>query len=94
MNIVLSPDVEAYINEKVAAGVYPSVSEAIRDGVRLMKERDALDAIRLQALRAQIAIGTAQIESGDVVEYTKAEEFLQAIQTGGRQLLAIGNHLA
>lgn len=88
MNVSLSSDVEAYINEQIAAGVYPSANEAIREGVRLMKEQDALNQIRLEALRAKIAIGTAQIESGDVIEYKNAEEFLQAIQTGGRQLLA------
>ena len=88
MDVSLSSDVEAYINEQIAAGVYPSANEAIREGVRLMKEQDALNQIRLEALRAQIAVGTAQIESGDVIEHKNAEEFLQAIQIGGRQLLA------
>ncbi len=88
MNVSLSPDAEASINEQIAEGVYPSANEAIREGVRLMKEQDALNQIRLEALRAQIAIGTAQIESGDGDFFASGTEMAEKIKAKGRELMA------
>jgi len=88
MTVSLPPDVEEYLEEKTAAGFYPSISEAIRDGVRLMKERDALDNIRLESLRAELAKGVADFECGDYVEYENADDFLRKIEEGGRKILA------
>jgi antitoxin ParD1/3/4 len=41
--------------------MYTSASEVIREGLRLLKEQDALKAIRLDQLRQEIQLG---IDSG------------------------------
>lgn len=40
MNITLGAEFEKRINEKVASGLYTSASEVIRDGLRLLFEKD------------------------------------------------------
>lgn len=62
MNISLTPELEKYINEKVATGLYHSASEVIREGLRLLKDQDALREIRLNELRQRIHAG---INSGE-----------------------------
>ena len=62
MNISLTPELERYINEKVASGLYHSASEVIREGLRLLKDQDTLREIRLSQLQQQIQAG---INSGE-----------------------------
>lgn len=62
MNISLTPELEKYINEKVESGLYHSASEVIREGLRLLKDHDALREIRLDELRQRIQVG---INSGE-----------------------------
>ena len=57
MNISLTKEFEHYVTQKVESGMYHSASEVIRDGLRLMKERDELHQSKLAELRKEIAIG-------------------------------------
>ncbi len=76
MTVSLTPEVETYINEKIAAGLFPSASEVIRASIRLMQEQDELNRIRLDALRAEIAKGEASFERGDYTEFHSKEEII------------------
>jgi len=62
VNVSLTSELEKYVNEKVASGLYHSASEVIREGLRLLKDQDALRAIRLNELRQQMQAG---IDSGE-----------------------------
>ena len=62
MNVSLTSELEKYVSEKVASGLYHSASEVVREGLRLLKDQDALRAMRLNDLRQQIQQG---IDSGD-----------------------------
>ena len=42
MNVSLTSELEQYVREKVNSGMYYSASEVIREGLRLLKERDQL----------------------------------------------------
>ncbi len=62
MNVSLTPELEKWVQSKVESGMYTSASEVIREGLRLLKEQDALKAIRLAELRREIQQG---IDSGE-----------------------------
>lgn len=64
MNISLTSELEQMVQEKVASGMYSSASEVIREGLRLLKERDMLQAMKLQELRTAIRKG---IDSGEPI---------------------------
>ena len=64
MNISLTPQLEDYIKQKVTKGMYHSVSEVVREALRLMKERDTLHAVKLEALRKDIHQGTESLKNG------------------------------
>ncbi len=52
---------ESFVRDLVASGRYASASEVMRDGLRLVEEREQIRAAKLQALRRDIAAG---LESG------------------------------
>lgn len=77
MNVSLTPELEQYVQEKVTSGLYYSASEVIREGLRLLRERDQFQQIRLQDLRQDIQTG---LDSGEAIPLD-----IQAIKTQARQ---------
>ncbi len=57
MNISLNPHFEELVKAKVESGLYNSVSEVMREALRLLEERDQLRELRLEELRREIQIG-------------------------------------
>ncbi len=68
----LGPKLESFVNRLVKSGRYNSKSEVLREGVRLVQEREA----RLRALDASIARGLADAEAGRVTRAAKVFERL------------------
>ena len=89
MNISLTKEFEQYVTQKVESGLYHSASEVIRDGLRLMKERDELHQGRLAELRREIAVGVDQADRGQVRPFT--EETTARVKARGRNRLASQN---
>lgn len=75
---------EAFAKKLVASGRYASVSEVLRDGLRLMEEREALREWKLQELQKAIKEG---LES-PFEDYVDSED----IKREGRRLLAERRH--
>lgn len=71
---------EAFAKELVASGRYASISEVLRDGLRLMEEREALRAWKLNELKKAIQEG---IDSG-FTDYVDSDD----IKAEGRRMLA------
>lgn len=59
-NANLGPKLESYVSDLVETGRYQSRSEVLREGVRLVEERET----RLAALDAAIARGIADAGAG------------------------------
>lgn len=78
MNISLTPELEELVNEKVRSGMYHSASEVIREGLRLLREQDALRELRFQELRKEIARGIEQADRGELVEGDEVFKNLRA----------------
>jgi antitoxin ParD1/3/4 len=66
MNITLGKEFERRINEKVEDGLYTSASEVIRDGLRLLFEKDSAKNQQLEILREEVAKGLQQLAAGEV----------------------------
>ena len=58
-SVALSPHFETFIRQQVDSGRFINVSEVVRAGLRLLEEREAEQAAKLQALREAIAVGLA-----------------------------------
>ena len=83
MNVSLTPQLEGLLKEKVATGMYGSVSEVVREALRLLSERDSMQEIKREALRREIAQGLDSLNSG------KGQSLnIEGIKAKGRQVLA------
>ncbi|AWN50543.1 type II toxin-antitoxin system ParD family antitoxin [Methylobacterium sp. 17Sr1-1] len=60
---------ERFVRELVESGRYASASEVMRDGLRLMEEREQVRAAKLEALRQDIREG---LDSGPVEPHDMA----------------------
>ncbi|MBD6619279.1 type II toxin-antitoxin system ParD family antitoxin [Komarekiella sp. 'clone 1'] len=60
----LTPELEQLIYDKVNSGRYPTASEVIREGLRLLDERDRLAEARLKELKQKIQIGIEELDRG------------------------------
>ena len=68
MNISITRELQAMINQKVKSGLYNSASEVVREALRLFMEHDELKAQRLTELRRDVQLGIADVKNGRVSE--------------------------
>ena len=73
---------EAFIDRLIASGRYSTASEIIRDGLRLIEEREQDREARLEWLRAEIQKG---LDSGPAEE---VGDMFARIKAEGRKQLA------
>ena len=83
MSVELSPEVEQIISSKIASGRYTSAEDVVREGLRLMEERDRrmLDA-RAQ-IREQIEIGYESVLRGDLID---GRQFFDDLERAEREI--------
>lgn len=86
MNVNLGPTFDEFIADMLKTGHYQSQSEVVRDGLRLLKEREELKQLRLAELRKQIAVGIASAERGDVVDGEVAFDRIRAKSAARKRL--------
>jgi antitoxin ParD1/3/4 len=79
MNVSLTAQLESYVQQKVSSGMYNSASEVMREALRLMAEKDALQAVKLESLRNEIQQGLSALNAskGKVLD-------IDAIKAQGR----------
>lgn len=77
MNISLTPELEKYIQEKVSSGLYTSVSEVIRESLRLMHTYDDLQKQQINQLNRAIELGLTQLNTGDKIPASEAYQRLR-----------------
>ncbi|TQV62326.1 MAG: type II toxin-antitoxin system ParD family antitoxin [Halothiobacillaceae bacterium] len=63
-NVVLTDPQAEFVEQMVASGRYQNASEVLRDGLRLMQQREREQDARLQALREAVTMGIEDIEAG------------------------------
>ncbi|BAZ82226.1 MAG: type II toxin-antitoxin system ParD family antitoxin [Sphaerospermopsis kisseleviana] len=69
MNVHLGTTFDQFVAELVDSGLYQSQSEVIREGLRLLKEREDLRKLRMEELRKEIQIGIDQLDRGEGVAF-------------------------
>jgi len=75
---------EDMIEGLLESGRYSTASEVMRDGLRLVEEREERRRVKLEALRAEIQKG---LDSGPAEE-VDLHEWMESIREEGRQRLA------
>ena len=83
MNVSLTKELDTWVNEKVDSGDYYSASEVIREGLRLLKEKELQRQTMLKDLHTELMIGVKQLDSGKSRPLN--EQLIAKIKSEGRK---------
>jgi antitoxin ParD1/3/4 len=86
MNVSLTRELESLVNAKVKTGMYQTASEVIREGLRLLKERDEEQQRRL---REDVQFGFDEIARGHYIDLDDKglKRFFADVKARGRKRL-------
>ena len=62
--VVLTNHQASFVEHLVSTGRYPNASEVLREGLRMVEQREAEHASRLEALRQAVRVGVDDFEQG------------------------------
>jgi len=65
-NISLTPELEQYAKTQVSSGLYSSVSELMRDALRLLRKKDIEHTLYLKAMHKDLNAASVEIDNGDI----------------------------
>lgn len=77
LNVSLTPELDEFVQARVATGRYQTASEVVREGLRLLERQERDRDAAFQALKAKLRRGAAQAERGEVID---PEETLRKIE--------------
>jgi antitoxin ParD1/3/4 len=80
-NVVLTEHHEELIDDLVKKGKYQNASEVLRDGLRLVENRELEAKARLKALRDAAQAGIADVDAGRVRDFTSTSELRQHLDS-------------
>ncbi len=77
-NVVLSEQQQQLIETLVQSGRYQNASEVLREGLRLIEERERLEAVKLKALKKAARQGWTDVSAGRYSEVAddQLEDFI------------------
>jgi len=89
-NVVLSEHQHDFVETLVQSGRYQNASEVLREGLRLIEQRERLEQAKLNLLREAADKGWADIAAGRFTDITddRLEDFIEKL---GAQAAAKAN---
>jgi antitoxin ParD1/3/4 len=68
MQIVLTPELEALVQQELDTGHYDSAIDVITQGINLLRQQDDLSQEQLESLRHEAQLGWDAAERGELVD--------------------------
>ena len=79
-NVVLTDHQTALVEELVHSGRYQNASEVLREGLRLVEQRETEQAMRLQNLRQAVDAGLNDVEAGRVTAFESSTSLVEHLR--------------
>ncbi|WP_165070757.1 type II toxin-antitoxin system ParD family antitoxin [Paludisphaera rhizosphaerae] len=86
MNVSLPPELERFVEGEIESGRFQTVSEVVREGLRLLKEQVELDEQKLVQLRRDVQVGIDEADRGEAKPLS--DEWASDAKKRGRERLA------
>ncbi len=68
LNVSLTPELQSFIDARIETGRYQSASEVVREGLRLLEERELRREAALADLREKISVGLEEARRGELLD--------------------------
>jgi antitoxin ParD1/3/4 len=85
LNVSLTPELDKFVQQRVATGRYQTASEVVREGLRLLENQEREREVAFAALKAKLERGSIQADKGEFVD---PEETLKKIAVMKRRRAA------
>jgi antitoxin ParD1/3/4 len=87
-NIKLTEHFDRFIQAGINSGRFSNASEVVREGLRLLEQREQEDKARLKWLRAAAKEGFDQLDRGDGIEFESMDDLDAYIDQIGEEASA------
>ena len=87
-NVNLTKHFDRFIESGVASGRFSNASEVVREGLRLLEQREQEDKAKLEWLRAAAKEGFDQLDRGEGIEFGSMDDFDVYIDRIGKEVSA------
>ena len=84
MNVSLTPELEQFVQSRVASGRFQTASEVVREGLRMLEERELWRETALKELRAKIRRAVEQADRGELLDGDAVFEEIRKLGTRAR----------
>ncbi len=87
-NVNLSEHFDEFIAGRITAGRFSNASEVVREGLRLLEQREREDEAKLEWLRAAAKEGFDQLDRGEGVTFESTDDLAAYIRQIGAEVSA------
>ena len=91
-NVNLTDHFDTFIEGSVNSGRFGNASEVVREGLRLLEQREAEDRARVAWLRTSVQDAFAAINRGEGTEYASMDELASLIEQGDEEAFTDNPH--
>lgn len=68
LNVSLTPELERFVQQRVATGRYQTASEVVREGLRLLEVQEQRREATLDNIKSKLKHGSEQADRGELVD--------------------------
>ncbi len=86
-NVNLTEHFDTFIDSRVGSGQFSNASEVVREGLRLLEQRDAEDQAKLMWLRSAATESFAAIDRGEGKTFHSLDDLANFIDQTGADIL-------
>lgn len=72
-NVSLTAHFADFLDRSVESGRFSNASEVVREGLRLLEQRQREEALKIEALRAAVDVGLEDVRQGRIVRLAADE---------------------
>ena len=87
-NVNLTEHFDRFIETGITSGRFSNASEVVREGLRLLEQREQEDRARIEWLRAAAKEGFDPLDRGEGIEFESMDEFDVYIDRIGKEVSA------
>lgn len=87
-SVSLTPHFQNLTQSLIASGQYNNVSEVVREGLRLVEERERKKKTALRDLRKAVKVGFDQLAKGQYTEFDTQAQFSEYLQLAVKRMHA------